>query len=110
MNIKEEISKLKDLQNWTGGYTEVAIQNIQMAPFLFIQHLERADLLIADDEIRIHLIPKKGVLSWFYRKVFKREINRNLHILGKYIYFWVPKGPKMPVINFYWGPIPDEHQ
>ncbi len=110
MNIKDEINKLKDLQNLTGGYTEVAIENIKMAPFLFLDYLERVDILLREDEIRIHLIPKKSVFGWFHRTFFKREINRNLSVLAKYIYFWVPKATKMPIINFYWGPIPDEHQ
>ncbi len=108
MNIKNEIDKLKDLQNLTGGYTEVAIENIKMAPFLFIDHLQRADLLLREDEIRVHLIPKKSVFGWFYRTFRKKLINKNLNLLGKYIYFWVPKTSKIPVINFYWGSIPDD--
>lgn len=110
MNIKEEIDKLKEIQNFTGGYTEVAIENIKMAPFLFLDHIKRADMLLNQDEIRVYLVGATGVKAWFYRIFKKTQINHNLNLLAKYIYFWVPKSTVMPKINFYWGPIPDDHE
>ncbi len=110
MNINQEINKLKDLQNLTGGYTEVAIENIKMAPFLFLDYLESADFLLGEDEIRVYLVPKKSIFGWFYRTFRKTEINHNLNTLAKYIYFWVPRTKKLPTINFYWGKIPDEYK
>jgi len=104
VNINSEIEKLKDLQNLTGGYTEVAIENIRMCPFLFLDYLERVDLHLREEEIRIYLIKSKGVKSWFYHKFNQKKINHNLNILGKYVCFWIPKTPILPKINFYWGP------
>ncbi len=110
MNINEDIKKIKELQNLTSGYTEIAIENIKMAPFLFLDFISYAELWLSEDEIRIHLIRKNGIKSWFNKTFYKKEINRNLNLLAKYVYFWVPKTKTPPIINFYWGPIPDEHE
>lgn len=110
MNINDEINKLKDYQNLTGGYTDVALENIKISPFLFIENLKHADFLINEDEIRVYLKPKNILVHWFNNTFFKKKINRNLTLLAQYIYYWIPKTKIMPTINFYWGPIPNEYK
>jgi len=103
MNIDDEIKSLKDLQNLTGGYTTIALENIKLAPFLFIDHLESVDLFVSEFEINVHLHGKKTLAGWFYRTFQKKYIKKNLTLLGKYIYYWCPQFKVMPKINFYWG-------
>ncbi len=102
MDIDEEIQKIKTFQNLTGGYTEVALENIQNSPFLFIKHLKEAEIELGDTFIKVELLPKRTPMAWFYRTFRKKLIKANLLLLSKYIYFWVPKTPNMPKISFSW--------
>ncbi len=102
MDLNEEIAKVRQYQNLTGGYTEIALENIQNAPFVFIKHLKETEIEISDTLIKVILIPNNSPLGWFYRKFRKKLINANLLLLAKYILFWVPKAQVMPKIAFSW--------
>lgn len=108
MNINDEINKLREYQNFTGGYTAVALENIKMAPFLFLDYIDKADFELGDEEIRVYLTGSLGIRAWFYRTFKKKEITKSLTLLGKYIHYWTPKTKITPKIKFYWGQMPDD--
>ncbi len=102
MDVQEEIEKVRFWQNISGGYSDLALENIQNCPFLFIKHLKETEIILGDTIIEVKLIPKKTLSGWFYRTFFKKTINAQLNLLARYIYYWVPKTPVLPKIQFSW--------
>lgn len=97
METDPEISKLKELQDLLGGYTDYAIQQMKTLPALVFDNAKSYSIELSENQITVNLKRYRGLKGLYFK--FKRNTDADkAQILSKYIAYWIPKNLKPKII------------
>lgn len=101
--IDKEIAKIKNLQDFTGGFSDFVLTQMQFLILAHFQDAKTVEIHISDDEMIFNLIPYSGIKGWWRKFVHgrKRKYNNNDNFV-KHLNYWLPKTSQKRIIKLQW--------
>lgn len=99
---EKDIAKIKNLQNFTGGFSDFVLYQLQCLILAKFSNAQRVNIQLAEDAITFYLVPYKGLKGWWKSWIQARNDKLDNETFIKYVNTWLPKTTQQRKIILKW--------